>query len=513
MGKIRDYSAATIQEFERYMDEYYDDSGKHIRSSWDSFCHWVRTWFKKSLPIEDESAEGNAEKYIKSLTKEREATENKIRHVWEAVKRVEEEYSGKYESIASMSDSYCEILGKVSNIINISSITNPATFTSLMNECADDYMALIETKVNDILDKPLDQLTDGDIEILAYIALNTTDDQLKERIYNKFYVDKSSDHIHYSGNGPQNEFHYFERDEEKWKKFTDCTEYYYESAMVEYYNDNITDEEFNKYIRNYSLMNYLDSNAPDCVTYNDDMTPVDIDDHGKVSFNEPDKEQYFIISTEQKTNNNPDLFNTQDVANQAGSHRKSYESDLLILDGTSAESEIKYSIKDKLYDDSSAMEEIIEKTIKKGIPAVADVIVPGSGEVIKVIEKGVKVVDNVVDTVQTIDDAANKNAPGYVEDYKKGDYADFVSDFEMKCVITGDSYTLIPSNKSMEIAQKMLDWMKQNHSEVYQLLVPLCPEGTSEAMWFLNNVSPHEFYSIVEGAGIDDDLHNANILH
>ena len=497
--KIRDYSAKTIEEFKKYMDKYYSKESGKIKKFWDGAKHWLGFFTKNKDKIN-----GDAEKYIKSLTDRRSETEQAIVRTWKEIAAVERQYSADFGKFESMCEAYVNAAKKATEVININSFSSPASFGGLLNSCADEYMRLIETKVENILKKSVDDLTDADIEILAYVAMNTADEELKGRIYNAFYNETTDEHITYAGEAPNYQpFHYYDRNEEKWQKFVACEKMYYSSYYADYLNGKISDGEINDYIKNHMAIQYLNDNGKMLFVGKENGPPITIGKSGEISVVVPKKEKVRLRGINDRPWNpnssyadrwDPDspFFDSvyQDIEKQIPRDASIFGEDMKVQNGQNASNTISDK-QDQYIEDTIDWAKFGENVYKYVGKKIADTILPGSGEVLDAIKDyGYDPAKKANGIIDDITDYNEKNSPTYLTDSQKTGYKWFITKFNVKCVINGDSYTLLPSQKTYGMIDEMLVQMKSEHPDMYRLMgIPAdeaARNGKTEAEWLFD---------------------------
>lgn len=490
--KVRDYSAKTIEEFIKYIDKYYSKSNEKIKGVWNKIKHvWVGFFHSTKDDIN-----GNAERYIQSLTDRKYETERIIVRTWKAVGNVEEQYSADFKEIGSMCEAYANAAKKVSDIININAFSNPASFGGLLNSCADEYMKLIDTKVEKILKKSVDDLTDEDIEILAYVAMSTTDQELKERIYNAFYKDTTDKHVTYVAGAPEYQaLRYYDRDEEKWQKFVVCENVYFASYYNEYLDGKISEEEINTYIRNHMAIQHLNKNGKLLFAGKDDKA-VNVDESGNLSITIPKREHINVLDPEAKEWDPNSPFFDQEYNNAIANiplDERPFDWNMEIENGEDA----RISIEDKnnKYVEDTIGLDTAEKAYKI-ISKVLDHYFPGFGEILDAAKK--YAYDNVKHTYEGFEDFNDhitESSPSYLTNDQKSGYGWFVEKFDVKCISCGDSYTLMPSPDTYDKINELLERIKAERPGDYELLGIPADEaargGKTVAEWFFDDSCKH----------------------
>ena len=498
--KIRDYSKATIDAFEKYIDTYYDAQSGGIRSNWDKIKRWFGIYPKKQDEIN-----GNVEKYIRSLEDNKSVTVNKIKRTWEAVAAVEETYSADFQKVSSMCENYVSAARKAADIINISSFSNPVSVGGLLNNCADEYMKLIETKLERILEKSVEDLTDQDIEILAYVSLNTTNRELKERILNVFYTDTTDQHITYVGGKPDHQpFHYYDRNKEKWEKFVTCENAYYSTYYSKYLKGELDDSAFNNNIKNHMAIQYLDEEG-EMLFSSDGTGAVTIGKSDEISYIVPQKKQVQLFDQHRRPWNSNSAYAGRwdpnspyyqsvykEVSAQIPREAKQHLSEMDIRNGEDARREIEAQKDDKLYKSSSADWVSIGETSYKIAGKVVDHFLPGTGEIFDTLNKyGYKPAKKAAKIMNGVTGYMETNSSTHEPDYIKTAYGWYVHEFEVKCITVDGSYVLIPTKDTYDKINAKLQEVKAKDYEKYDLLMQGRPDDQTEAEWFFEQSYTH----------------------
>lgn len=515
--KIRDYSAATIEAFMKYIDTYYDDTSGKIRSGWEKFKHWLGLY-----PKDQDKINGNVEKYIRSLEDNKSVTINRIGRTWEAVANAEKEYSAGFQKISGMCESYASAVKKAADIINISSFSNPISIGGLLNKCADEYMNLIETKVKQILEKPVEDLTDEDIEILAYVALNTTNQELKEQILNALYTDTTDQHITYVGDPPEYQpFHYYDRNQEKWDKFIMCENAYYDVSYNRYLNGELDDATFNSIIKNHMAVRHLDAEGAMLFSDGEEGTAVTIGDFGEISYVVPQKEHVKLFGPNRRPWNSNSAYADRwdpdspyyqslrrEVDAQIPRDAKQHLSEIDIRNGADARAEIMAQKDDALYTPVSADTVGMGETGVKIVGKVLDHFLPGTGEVLDALNKyAYKPAKKAGKTIIAADEYFASG--GELTPHVKTAYGWYVDVFEVKCITVDGGFVLMPTKDTYKRINENLQELealkqkkvKQGVTEAeeykiaqYDMLMDGKPEGIEGeevAKWFFEKSCAH----------------------
>ena len=497
--KTRDFTSQTIDEFDRYMDSYYDEQTDKIKSFWNRIVNWLGffdlPWF---------NANGESEKYVRSLSSRRKKAETAITKTWTAVADVEATYEAYFNERLDLCASYSNIVRTIKNRITISAFQQSTNWGALLSSCAEDYTKFLENKALEITNKPVDELTDADIEILAYVALTTQDNELKEKIYNTFYYESTQNHIDYANAKPDDPYYrYYDRSDEKWEKFVDCTEVFFANKYQAYYNGELSEEEINSVIRNKLLVEYMDETGN--VLFCEGSTqPIHFSSSGTVSLTTPTHDHVVVWYNTSPANKGP--FSDKESIS-AGGQKHTYNSNPAIADGADASRDIAVDVSDGMY---------VERRLdwkdvgKKVGTAVVDHFIPGSGKIIGNIDKSLKKVTKVKDIAEKGEEI---NSEYYEKDHfyedSKPSYQWFVNAFDIKCVTTENGYTLYPTKDTEQIVTKMLKWLQDHgYSDIYNSCTArACYDvEMTDTEWFVANVNVVDLYNNLDGAGILEQL-------
>lgn len=492
-NKTRDFTANTIVKFEQEMSSYFDEQTGEISNFWDRVCRFLGifdySWF---------NASGEADKYIKSLSDRRDRAETEIVKTWTAVADVEAMYEARFRERKELCGSYSNIVKTIASRIELTAFEQPTNWGNLLSECAKDYEKFLEIKALEITNKSADELTDEDIEILAYVALTTTDDKLKGKIYNTFYRDTSTEHVEYVYGSRDRPYRVYDRADEQWEKFVNCTEYYYATEYQAYFDGERTEEKINDVIRNKLLVEYMDETGKTLFATGAEQ-PVHFSTDGNVTLTIP--ADHIVVHSREELRNSK-FVDREHIPLK----KRTYNSNLAIANGAEAERDIAVDISDGMYIERQFD---WKKHTIKAVQDAADLVLPGSGKVIGTADK---IFTTIMDTAQKLDEYRKQEE--FCE-ANKPFYQWFVGTFNIKCVTTENGYLLYPSKDTEALYQKMLIWLKENgYLKIYNMYrapKEACFDGAemTEAEWFVANVDVTELYNVLDGTGKLDEFASA----
>lgn len=499
MGEIRDFTAATVESFETFIDSYFDSQTGKIKS------FWARVWRKISGLFESSTADydGDSEKYIRSLSAERTNAESKVVETWLAVANVEQTYIGKFSASYSDCVSLKNMVNTIANSVSVKKFHAPCSFDSLLLACSDDYLNIIDSKIDTILEKDCSDWTDGEIEILAYVYVHSDDNAVRQRIISALYSDASDEHLLYPNGKPDDPYYrYYERNEQVWIKLKTCGEYYYAQHMSAYYDGTETDEEFNQQINRYRTLLYFDT-YPALVTEGD-TPPISWED-GQIVLFAPTRE----ITTVWNNNSSKPVSlpgaQTETVLNQF-SERSTFDSNVHIANGGDAAKEIRNDVSFALYKEERLSWSTIKDYGIKIISSVADKTVPGTGKLIKSADKYIEKTISAVEKASEFSEEQNRDYTVYTADHEKSDLAWFVDYFEIKVISVDSGYVLMPSQETAGKYDSFMTWLQEKNPSLYSKYAPTTCTSGSESGDFVNTVNPVDLCNDLYGAGILDDL-------
>ncbi len=499
---IRDFRAETISSFQTYIEEYYDTQTGKIRGFFNRVFQWLGFFNFSS------NANGDAEKYIRSLSKKKDTAETKIVTTWRAVADVENRYEATFTEKASLCSSVTDLTGAFSGRINLKTMSSPVDFSSIITKCQDSYMKLIEARAYSILERPIETWTDEDYEILSYVAVNTKDRYLQQCIINSFYYDNTSEHVFYAGEEPDDPAaRIYDRREDEWNKFLSYCNAWYGMKTQDYYDGKISEQEINTAINNILMLQYLDNNGQTVLVKRNDI-PVNLGTDGKLSFDVPTKDRFTIFYTEPTVKYQNTAFEGNEYLKYPQKHM-SYDADCTIRNGADAARSIREAETDSLN---------VEKRFDWGSFVLKNVgkvisLVPGCGELGKAVSKVTSYVSKGEKLIESLPDP-NESKSDYVPKEAYPSYGWYVESFDLKCVETDSGMVLLPSADTEKIVENLKDWLKDNNQELYDKYFPPCSsKGQEDWERFITNTDVVGLYNDLSGAGVLNDLQDAGVLY
>ena len=488
-NKTRDFTAGTIEEFEKYIDKYFHDGRNAFERLIDNAIKDVTFSFKNIIRLNDQ--DDISENFIRTLENDRSSVEREIISIWKEIAGIEQSYCHAFEHNCVRCESLTNIFRKIESSIQLDNLDNFANCNLMLRECGNDYLNMLEGRAVEITKKTPDELTDEDIEILAYVALNTTDNDLKERIYKTFYTETTSQRINYVIDKPDKPYYrFYDRNEEKWDKFVKDSELYYQQTLDKYYNGELTDEqEFNKIIRNKLLIEYMDEEGK-LIFSSGSNDFLSISDKGEVTFVVPGYD-HAVVWYKKQENPNGKLVEKEDIS--LSRITKEYDCEPNVYEGEDASYAIDKEISDeiRIQRRSNPLKEAYDG-IKGKLVGLINEAFPGFKVVTKVSEKMYKkgVEEGIITTGEEVISAD-----------EKPDYSWFAKEFDLKCVMNNGDYVLIPTNKSCEIISELDHWIREHkdqYTNTYESYLNLIgTDGEKDAYSFITSVDVAQFRNML----------------
>lgn len=504
MGKIRDYTTEQISKFEAYLDEYYDASERETSTLWNKIKSLFSLFTRQTNIVAD--SDGQSEKFIQRMRTTREAAEMNIITIWQAVDQVESNHCGLFKAASSNIDAYSSILEKISSKISLNSFSNPSALPEIINDCRNEYMTLIEPRVNTLLDnKAACDLSDGEIEMLAYVYINSDDIPLQNRIANYFYYDNTSEHINLTKDTPDELPHYYDRYEDSWNKFHVMESYYFSSYYGQYLDGQLSDEEISTVLSNHLTIDYIDKNGSLLYSENDIM-PIQITSDGIVSLDIPDIQNinlwYSDDILENNSYNNLGRFTPQNGLEYGLDNIPHNTHSMHLGDvrrGAAAELHIESEVAETIAGTdqpnySSMINKKITGKVEGSLKKAANAELPGSGKALGIL----------FDMSREAEDFWNKPSENYIPPESKDRYGNYIRLFDIVYVDINDGGMLFSSPNTENQINKFLEWAKDNRPDLYDKYLSDDTEDflqNTNVPFFMNDLlglNDNEYISLVE---------------
>lgn len=451
-GVDRDYTAKTLKKISNEINDYFGNDGD---------AGWIDSKLYKYgvFKIYRDNVKGNYEKYVKSLGTKSDEVVKKIKGSLKKVEETEIKYNNRFNETISESSSCKNIMKNFSEAISFRTFSVIYDFTSIDKKNSNDYLNLIQSRANVIIEKESSQWSEEEIEIVSYAYMNSNDEKFKSKVLNSFYRKSTDEHYKNENKFSKNELNcdFYDRDKESWEKFLKCNDYYFLDTYNKYIKGEIDDETFDAILKNHMTGGYL-SDERYAILVSKEKRPIKISSNGNL---EAYASRYKLIEFKQ------DNIYADGEKNFAANDfdRISYKNEFEIKNisnGNDAESYINdkmqlASIKSEEFD----YNDYARKLIEKGASKISDTILPGSG----------KVVDKIFDVVNTVVEDIPSNNPE-MSTYDSINMSTYVSSFGFKLVHSSKGYVLYNTPESTSKVNEFINYLKENKSkypEAYKL--------------------------------------------
>lgn len=489
----RDFTDKTLDELNRCLDNYF---GKEITDS----ENWLNSLLRYFKIFNIKNAKGNYKKYVKSLAGTRELAENKIRRVWGDIEDGEKEFCFDQNEIIQSVECCKTMLDKLSSCINVDTFKSAYDFSKITLSLEDEYLKVLEYKAEMILQKNVEDYSDEDIEILAYVALTTSDEDLVTRIYSSFYSEKyDTENLKIQGvSGDMGNVRsdLYERNDEKWEKFCSVSRIYMSAEYSKYLNnpEDYSEEMINTVLRNYYAMCYLEDEH--FLVASEDRELIYISGDGTLKYSVPTQ-----------VDDSLQVVSTGSIDGSVLIHHTSVEKSHKINwidNGKDASGKISGEISDSVVRDEQFNwgEFLVEETVA----IAADCALPGSGKVVQVAEKIVKKEVKKIGketAKEVLDEPQNRF------EYNKAYYKDYVSEFKMKCISTDGGYSVLPTRDSIEKINHFYEWLAANKDAYPKLYETYYPNACYENIYATGDIA---HFLALDPVTLIKDLEDAHVL-
>lgn len=398
-NKVRNFTDVRLKDMEKYFKKYFEDL-----SFIEKLAHYIGSFNIKT--------EDNYKQYIRSLGKTAGVVNSKVATIYKGIKIIEKTYKGKITKNKEQLESYKNMIDRFSSAISFENFSTPYNFNALESCMVDDYLKTLSSRVDTILEKNIDDLTDEDIEILAYCYSNCSDDKTREKILNYFSEDVTDKHVTNKSTEGKPDIHYYEMNE-KFQYFNICAQYYYEITYEKYLNGECSEADFNTAWQNYYVISNFDTEN---YFWSENGKAITIK-KGQMTYNIAKYDNIVI-----------DEFGGI-KANNKGEPAKSMPKDWLYnkyeLDtsfafyepGASSQSYLENKmIGDNYSDDQIDWGSKIQDKYIESVEAGADAVLPGSGKVIKKVVSTIEKIEKIDgNSDKDFSDFSNSRAIGWFQ--------------------------------------------------------------------------------------------------
>lgn len=498
---VRDFTAETLNQFISFMDSYFTKGEDECASWWNSLLYGLSVF-------NIDSAGGDAKKYVRSLGTAREVAEEEINRVWEAVADVEESYSGKFTRTSEQLTAYSDMAKQMQGCIGSGQLGGSYDFAALVSQLKADYLVSLEAKARNIIKKDSSQWTDEELEIVAYVSMNTDDETFPLDAANAFYK-KTAEY-------PGGNYNACQRDEAQWDKFRTLCNYYYAERYQQYlYGDPpMSDSEIEGVIRNRTLIQQIDELPSDMYLCTEEGHPPFTMEKGSgkigYSYTKDPPELEFQQGAIPRTERSDREFQQTPRGLTQGwiDTNVRFDNGAEISTATHMkQAEVVCYQYDWEAEGAKALEKVGKKYIKKGIEATVNAAVPGTGKV------AVEVLDMVGEGVETVNDMIT---PPDLSAYREGFALEYAEKFRMKLVTTSDGYMALPTPETRQCVERVMSWLEE-HKETYpNLYENYYPNQNSCVIglgtpgdplnFYINGLNMTAFLQDIRTAGVTNEL-------
>lgn len=447
MAKCRDFSDGKLKKMADFYKKYFDEY-KGL-SFWDKMKYYFGFY--------DLDFGEDYKRFIKSCSKTEQTTYAYISKVWRGVKATESKYKVNFDGSKEFLHSYNEIIKKLYGAISFENFSTDYDFETLINDCTDDYLNIVNAKAEAILEKDVSQWSDEDWELVSYAYCHSKDSKFKEKVINSFATDVTDEHVKNKSNKDKY-YHYYEFNEKELARFREYCDYYYVQAYEKYLNTDYSnlsekerekiENEINTVIENYITINSFDADGYFWVEGK--HKPIVIEE-GKIKYK---KAKYSYINIDMFGNETDE--NGLRIKEFDDSYKCEYYSINIKYDfynGSEAESYLENEDNiDRFTDKKIDWNEQAAKAFKKYANKAIESIVPGWGTATKVID----VMEKVADTVAEIDSTMD-------EEWSKTTLPKYARWFELKVAINDEGkVSLYPTPTTKNLIKYIISYMRKN---------------------------------------------------
>lgn len=394
-------------------------------------------------------------KFLRDMGNEKKEVKNKISNVLRKIAEEEKTYVNNFSDIDGEIKKMSNCLNKLATAISFKNFSIPMDFFSFALGNQSDIQEFMEAKAETIMEKPPDEWTDEEYEIVSYAFIYSTDENFKCRIINCFYSDSTNKHIIDNSSlfrkNTDATIRYYDRDNASWEKFSKLVEMYYSIEYKDYLsgvsNDGEASRSFENALGNYIIMKNFDS------------------------------EEYSVLVSKR---NNPIAYDEGEFQTYTAKYRKiEIEEDGTILaDGVKilgginrvdlmgaktlysiecvekGEEAVDY-ISEKYKEDALETEDSWVPIVNIGSSIVTkglDHLIPGTGKMISACES-------------LINDAADREKKN--TQYEFSYVQQFVNNFDVGVAFTSEGCILYNTPESIELLSQMLKVLKEDNYDMY----------------------------------------------